>query len=630
MQRLIIERQLLARFLFSILGLFLFFFARGARAQDNYQIKAFKIDGVRSVSKDDLREALATRTGPWSNRLLFWRDVPLFSAEEFQRDLRRILEFYQREGFFHAQIASHQIDADDDKQQVRVHVKIEESQPTRILDLQLAGTDLPRVDQMFHRIHSILKPSDRLRAAGLRDCQVALATDLTNQGYPFASVTTQIKRDDAQKTAIVIFRINPGPACVFGKVQVTGAARIPPRVVQEELPFLSGQVFDQSKLIDGQQRVYRLELFQSVSIRAMVRDSNRADIPIEVRVREAPARTLKFGVGYGTEDLLRVAVNFRRRNFLGGARRLEVEVKYSDIEPGRAQARIFQPHFLEAKTGLIISPFYLRHDEKVFRPREKIYSLRSFGGELTTQRQFNLATNAFISYRLEDARVTPGTAQFDSLKTKIPQTYRKASWGLGWLYNSSRPFFSPTRGRYYALRLDYSGPLSEFYSFQTEFHYVKTTVEGRMYREAVPSHVVMAYRLKLGSLEVLDDSLNFAPLEERFYSGGSSSVRGWRRSELGPHLGKTPIGGQSLLEGSVESRLKIYKSFGAALFVDFGNIWATSLTYKLETIRFATGFGLRYDTPIGPIRIDAARKSNVDASIESRRWEFYLSVGQAF
>ena len=621
----------------ALLACYLLLWPDSGRAQDNYEIKAFKIDGVRSVSKDALREGLATHTGPWSNRLLWWRDDPLFSLEEFERDLLRIIEFYQREGFFHAQIAARDLTANDKKQEVRLRVMVAENQPTRIQDFQLSGTDLPRVDELFKILKSYLKPGDRLRAAKLRDTQLALATDLANHGFPLVNVETRIQRNDTNKTALIRFRINPGPAYVFGSVQVNGTERISQHVVQEQLPFSPGQVFDQSKLIEGQQRVYRLELFQSVNIRALAADSNSRKIPIDVRVREASARTLKFGIGYGTEDLFRGSVNFRRRNFLGGARRLEVEVKYSDLEPWRMQARIFQPHFFETRTALIVNPFYLREVKKVLQSREKIYSLRSYGGELTVQRQFDLYTNAFVNYRLEDARVEPGPAQSDSLKMRIPSSYRKASWGLGFLYSNSHPLFAPTHGHYYAAQLNYSGKLSEFYYFGTAFHYIKTIVEARRYRELAPQ-TVLAYRLKLGSLEVLDDPFNIAPLEERFYSGGSSSVRGWQRSELGPHLGETPIGGQSLLEGSVETRFKIFpsasssliRSFGAALFLDFGNVWPTALTYKIEKIRSALGAGLRYETPIGPIRFDVARKNYLNAAIEDSRWEYYLSVGQAF
>jgi outer membrane translocation and assembly module TamA len=138
----------------------------------------------------------------------------------------------------------------------------------------------------------------------------------------------------------------------------------------------------------------------------------------------------------------------------------------------------------------------------------------------------------------------------------------------------------------------------------------------------------MAYRLKLGSLKLLDEK-QAAPLEERFYAGGSSSVRGWSRLQLGPQDQNKPIGGKSLVEGSMESRFRIIGPFGAAFFVDFGQVWRTSLTYKLNDLHYATGLGLRYDTPIGPIRLDAAAKINKQPGDE-RTWEFYLSVGQAF
>ncbi|MDZ7289637.1 MAG: BamA/TamA family outer membrane protein [candidate division KSB1 bacterium] len=600
------------------------------RGQDNYEIKAFRLEGVHGIPESALREALATQRPPWFNRILFWRRAPLFSSEEFQRDLQRIIKFYEREGFFHARVVAHKIVADDKRQQVRLWIKIEEDQPTRIIAVKLAGPnpdhEPPRVDALFKIL--TIKPGDPLREADLQNNQVALATDLTNHGYPYATAETEIKREAVSKTAKVTFRLIPGPACVFGNLQITGTDKIPQQVIRDELPFQPGQVFDQSKLIEGQQRVYRLELFQSVSIRATATAQNDNALPIEVHVREAPLRTMKIGAGYGTEELFRATINFRRRNFLGGARRLEAELKYSDLEPGRIQARIFQPHFLDSKTTLILSPFYLRRDEKVLSTREKIYSLRSFGGELTAQRQFTLRTNGYVRYRYEEARVLPGSAQIDRLNIEIPKTYRKAAWSLGAFYNSSQPLFSPVRGRFSSLQIDYSGPLSEFYYFKTRFHYVKTTVENRGYYQVLPEWV-MAYRLRFGSLEVLDDSLNFAPLEERFYAGGSSSVRGWQRSQLGPQLNGSPIGGQSLLEGSVESRFKILGAFGAALFVDLGNVWPTSLTYKPKKLHYATGLGLRYETPIGPIRLDLARKVNKQ-EFDKRRWEFYLSVGQAF
>lgn len=615
------------------IGLYLTLLPALTRAQDNYEIKAFRLEGVRGDFAPALREALATKAEPGLNRLLFWRHAPLFSVEEFQRDLQRIAKFYEREGYFQAQVVDHKIVADDEKQQVRLWVKVEENQPTRVIDIKLAGPNplepLPRVESLFNAL--TIKVGDPRREAALRNSQAAITADLTNHGFPFANAVAEVKRDDASQTAKIVFRVNPGRECRFGEVQVTGNKKIPQRVIREELPFVPGEIFSQRRLIDGQQRVYRLELFQSVNVRALADALNGDKIPIEVRVREAPLHTLKAGAGYGTEDLFRATITFRRRNFLGGARRLEVESKYSDLEPGRIQARIFQPHFIDAKTTLIVSPFYLRHREKLIRARDPIYDLRSYGGELTAQRQLSARTDGYLRYRLEDVNVTPGKANMDTTtaRIEIPRGYKKAAWGLGLFYNSSQPLFSPARGHFRSLQIDYSGPLSEFRYLNVQFHYLKTVVEERFYHEIVPAWLVMAYRLKLGAFEVLDDPFNFAPLEERFYAGGSSSVRGWQRSQLGPQPNGTPTGGQSLLEGSVEPRFKIFGPISAALFVDFGNVWTTSLTYKLNELHYAAGFGLRYGTPIGPIRLDTARIINKQSS-DKPRWEIYISVGQAF
>jgi len=605
-----------------------------AGAQDNYEIKAFKIEGVRQISSDALREVLATQVGSSFNRILFWRAGPRFSAEEFQRDLRRMIEFYQREGFYQARVEDYKILADDKKEHVRLLVKIAEELPATVSDIKLAGAKPeeipPQLEALFAAL--TLHPGARLRQADLRHSQIALASYLTQHGYPFAGATAEVHRDDKTSTASVTFRVNAGPECVFGQVQITGNKKISQRIILEELPFQPEEAFNQRKLLEGQQRIYRLELFQSVSVRGLAPEPRDHHIPIEVRIREAPMQTLKIGGGYGTEERFRATLNFRRRNFLGGARRLETEIKYSDIEPGRLQARIFQPHFFDAKTALILSPFYLRHHEKVLTTRDVIYRLRSFGGELIAQHELALRANAFLRYRLEDVFVQAGRAQPADSTVKIPQSYQKATWSVGLFYNNSLPIFSPARGWFTSLEINYSGPWSEFrpLKIKTGFDYLKTIIESRYYQKAADG-LVLAYRLKMATLNLLHEKERGAPLEERFYTGGSASVRGWRRSQLGPHIAGDPVGGQSLLEGSVEARLKIVGLLGAVAFVDFGNVWPRALTYKLNEIRYATGLGLRYDTPIGPIRFDAARKTNrLDESIEDRRWEFYLSVGQAF
>ena len=132
--------------------------------------------------------------------------------------------------------------------------------------------------------------------------------------------------------------------------------------------------------------------------------------------------------------------------------------------------------------------------------------------------------------------------------------------------------------------------------------------------------------MKFGVIEPQDED-NFVPIEERFFAGGAASVRGWSRSELGPlNSDSKPLGGNSLLEGSLEFRYPIWGLMSGALFGDFGNIWQDSFEHKFNDLRYAAGFGLRFKTPIGPLRLDVARPVFDDDSA----MQFYLSVGHAF
>jgi outer membrane protein insertion porin family len=287
---------------------------------------------------------------------------------------------------------------------------------------------------------------------------------------------------------------------------------------------------------------------------------------------------------------------------------LQAEAKYSKLEPGRFQLTLHQPQFPEPKTALQLSPFFIRQ-------KESNYKVERLGGELAAQRVWGKFSNGLARYRFE--RVNADTSGVAAL-------YRKSIFTLGLFRNGSAPLFSPTRGTFTALEADWSGLL-----FGADFQYLKATLEARRYFEII-SEVVLAGRAKLGTIHPLSGRRPIAPPEERFYAGGSSSVRGWQRQQLGPKDGAhEPLGGNSLFESSVELRFPVWKALGAAAFADAGNVWLTTNTFALDDLHCAAGWGLRYDTPIGPARVDLAWKLNRQSEREGK-FEFHVSVGQAF
>jgi outer membrane protein insertion porin family/translocation and assembly module TamA len=171
-----------------------------------------------------------------------------------------------------------------------------------------------------------------------------------------------------------------------------------------------------------------------------------------------------------------------------------------------------------------------------------------------------------------------------------------------------------------------------------DYDYTEMTLEGRHYQRIGPLGV-LATRARVGSIDGRGtDSASVAsvPFFKRYFLGGSNSLRGWGRFEVGPLSGSgLPLGGHSLLELSAEVRMPLRGRIGAVWFVDAGNAWTEAWDVDPSDLRYDIGPGLRYNSPIGPLRIDFAYQLNPIPGLlvngkESRRWRVHLSIGQTF
>jgi outer membrane translocation and assembly module TamA len=167
------------------------------------------------------------------------------------------------------------------------------------------------------------------------------------------------------------------------------------------------------------------------------------------------------------------------------------------------------------------------------------------------------------------------------------------------------------------------------------FNYRAVSGDGRYYQPLGSRRLVLATRVQLGSIDSIGGST--VPLPRRYFLGGSSGVRGWSRYEISPlSASGVPIGGNSLFALSTELRARIRRNLGAVAFLDSGNVWADTWGINLRDLRYAIGSGLRYQTPVGPIRFDFGYQLNpipgllVDGEPQSRRWRMHFSIGQAF
>ncbi len=291
---------------------------------------------------------------------------------------------------------------------------------------------------------------------------------------------------------------------------------------------------------------------------------------------------------------------------------MKVNVKYSAINAS-VQALFAQPHFLTQHTKGIVE---FRQD----RDEEDNYVL--YGSRLRPrlEHRFSKTLSASLGYRLEADKLS----EVDDATVEAIGAVKKDLLLFGpvvaLVWNTVENPLDPRDGGV----LSFDGEVG---GTGGDFRFTKGSVEAKKYTE-LPGEVVLANRLKIAFADSIGAIENL-PLFERLYAGGQGSVRGFGRRRLGPRSSENdPIGGLSLLEGSLELRRAIWEGVGGAVFFDFGQVSTRRLRPPVDDLKGGTGIGLSYATAVGPIRIDVAFP--LEQPPGDSAFQVYFSIGQFF
>lgn len=594
------------------------------------RVANIRIVGARAVSRSVIRNSIATTESgsfPWS-------EEKTFDRQDFLDDLQRLYILYQRRGYFDFEIVSYTLRQEGDD--VDITFELSEGQPTRVADLELVGVDVLDGDarlELALRDRMPLQLGDVFNEEALLASRDLVEAEFKNRGYAFAQVLLEYRiRKDAY-TASISYSVDSGEPYHFGLIRVEGVDRSGEEQVLDQLVFDTGDRYEQDAILDSQRRIYELGLFRIVNVEPQL-DSVRADtVDVVVSLVPGDTRLVRVGAGYGTEDLFRVQGSWLDRNFFGRSRQLELRGLFSRLER-EAVATYRQPTFLVPSLALAVSTF-LRFET------EDNYTVERLG------------TSTRVTYRL-GRRVTLGggvsaeRAEFSNFDrgVLVPELGRDfidpsrlLAVDLGLTYDSTDSLFTPTRGSRARVAYQVGIPIASF-----DYAYNKLSVEITRYTELRPGWIVAGKILPGAIFTYTGDpdtegGEGRVPLFQRLFAGGSTSVRGYQRRELGPKddpqaFGQTrdpePIGGSGLLETSVELRFPLTGNLRGAAFVDAGNVWADPSQISLTDLEYTPGAGLRYVTPVGPVRFDIARRMAPDDGLNLPRWVFHISIGEAY
>jgi outer membrane protein assembly complex protein YaeT len=526
-----------------------------------------------------------------------------------------------------------ELQEDTEKQTVRIAIAVDEGPRTLVEAVALAGTIPPPLPAAAALVEALpLRPKQPLNKEDFDRSKALLLTRLHDAGYARAQVVPRTEVDSEQHTASVTFTLVPGAETVFGRIAIQGAQQVEEQAIRHQLTIHEGQRASDKALAASADAIYNLGMFQAVTPRAL--NPEAADEPLDVafEVIERKPHSLQFGIGYSSTEGFRTQVEWTHRNLFGGAQQLSLLTRYSGIEQ-RGAVTLRLPYFLAARTSFTQTLFARNEQEVGFSTSGGIFGvsgeaqpafdLFSVGTESRVEHRFTETLSGVVGLNFSyNDFSNVNQAALTAVEQDIAKDNTLLVQFLEVQHNTSNSLLNPTRGMVLRGRIDHSTS-----ALISDVSFVKLVLEARHYLP-LSSRLLLATRLELGGIEPYG-ATSEVPFNVRFFAGGPGSVRGFQLNRLGPlNADGDPIGGMSLIEGSAELRFPLFGDFGAVLFVDFGNVFASSFTYRLGDLRYAVGPGLRYNTPVGPLRLDLGVIVDRRPGEDFGRIEF--SIGQAF
>jgi translocation and assembly module TamA len=565
-------------------------------------------------------------------------------ARRVAADLPRLLDALWAEGYYNATLRAVVADqpigltgegqdragaaADRMRGQSLVPIRIEAApgpqfklRAVSLIDARTRGPFSPGLlDLNDLRVH----PGDPARAGIISGFGSQSVDVLRGKSYPLAkTVATEPVVRHNENIVDVAVTIDPGPKGGIGPVSIRGEETVDPAVLRSFVYLEDGESYSPQKLAALRKSLGNVEIVGSVRILEADKLDKNGNLPLDVVIGERKRHLVSLSAQYSTVDGPSGRVAWTDRNLFGGGERLRLEstVGYatnlngktvsSRLDSNRLIGRIggsfIKPGLWGTRNDLLIDAFAVREITDYY-----ISNFVNVTGAI--RHRFNDSFSIQGGLEYERGRSTDILGKIDYTLVGIPLSLR---------YDDTDNLLDPTRG--YSVVAS-GGVYPQALGSTIDLYQSKVQVSA-YHAFDNDARYVIAGRLGFGSLG--GSPLTSIPDNRRFFAGGGGSVRGFAYRSLSPlGPGNVPIGGRSLVEGSLEARIKVTETIGVVPFVDAGSAFTQSYPDFNSSLRYAAGLGLRYYTGFGPIRLDVAmplnrRKGEAAAAI-------YIGIGQAF
>lgn len=541
-----------------------------------------------------------------------------FRQDALDRDLRVLTAFYRSQGYPDAVVGPADAQFSADRRGVRIAIPIQEGPRLAVGAVSVEGAGVLSPAEVLAALP--FKPGDPWTGGREAEARRSVARLFAQKGYLGAQVAIATTRHEDR--ADVLIRIREGAQTRVGRILIGGLVLTREYVVRRELPFAPGDPWNPEVLADTERRLSALGLFDRVQI-GPLQPPPAPFADVEITIREGRPWRVEVGGGYGTDQGWRGILEVGNDNLRGTGQSASAREKLTNYgdrtdltyrlpwllgTPLKGDLGLFREYRNQFGYKLDQAGFATGVERTLFPvPFKDLYRLRlGLRYQLAWVRQHDVSPS--LETGGADA-IVPGSQIVAKISPAVTLDYRDN-------------VVDPKRGSFHTISVDLAGA---YLGSQASF--VKSSLETKWFFEW-PPQTTLALGARLGLATPYGNS-NSLPSQERFYAGGSTTIRGYPQDKVGP-LDKNgnPFGGNALTVGNLEWRFPIWRWLSGVAFVDTGALTEDVGNLRLSAFKTGVGGGLRITTPIGPVRFDAGYALN---PIENTgRWQFYIAIGHAF
>lgn len=594
-------------------------------------ISAIRFVGNKTFDNDELADLMQLGVPNWFS---WYTKRDLYSREKLAADLESIRSFYMNQGYLDFKIDSVQVSIAPNKSDVYVTINMTEGEKYTVNDVRLTG-DLLGLDSELQALITLEK-GEMYNAEKVKNVSSAITDKLATLGYAFATANASPISDAQRRTVDIVYTVDPGRRAYVRRVNITGNNRTRDEVIRREVRQYEAAWFNSDLVKLSRDRIDRLGYFESVTAEPKPVPGTRDQVDLEVNVKERPTGSISLGAGYSTSEGIILSAGFAQNNVFGTGNSVSVDVNTSKSQRTIALS-VVQPYITPEGISRSWDVYDRSVDLKELEVADVKYDTRGFG--VSWGIPFTELDRVFLGGRFEMTDVKSNANspwRYQNYEDKYGDNPMTVALTLGWSRDSRDNSLAPTRGVYQRLNGEFALPGFDIQYYKATYQYQQYIPLSRTW--------TLAFNGEVGWGDVYGKTDEF-PFFKNFYAGGIGSVRGYNSGSLGPkeydpYDGDSDnLGGDRMLTGSIEILAPLpggdrtLRVFG---FLDAGYVWGYEgvgvrqyrrQSMSLSDLRYSTGIGVAWISPLGPLKFSIAAPLNDKDGDDIQRFQFQIGTG---